>query len=204
LNREGLTLLQNILDVGQRSTGRDFALSSLARLGPLGLRSVVPPPAPVPAPPGALLFHRKLLHGTLDDHFRARRFGGDRLLGGLVFRLLVLVGLQQIRGVEKGALFLADVDERRLNTGKHRFDPAQIDVAHAPAVVGAIHQQLHQAVVFQDRHAGLPLAPVDQDFTLQVRPQPPLELNKKRALRRACPPPNEEHAARARCWGVIV
>ena len=40
----------------------------------------------------------------------------------------------------------------------------------SPPVVGTIHQQLYQAVVFQDRHAGFPLASVDQDLALQMMP----------------------------------
>jgi hypothetical protein len=37
-------------------------------------------------------------------------------------------------------------------------------------VVGPVHEQLYQTVVFQDGHAGFPLAPVDQDLALQVMP----------------------------------
>ena len=36
------------------------------------------------------------------------------------------------------------------------------------AVVRPVYQQLHQSIVFQDRHTGFPLAPIDQDLTLQV------------------------------------
>jgi hypothetical protein len=65
-------------------------------------------------------------------------------------------------------------------------------------VVGAIYQQLYQPIVFQDSEAGFPLASIDQDFTLQMRPQPPLETANEKRARRACPPLVEEHAARAR------
>ena len=35
-------------------------------------------------------------------------------------------------------------------------------------MVGAVDEKLDEAVVFQDRHAGFPLASVDQDLALQV------------------------------------
>jgi hypothetical protein len=91
--------------------------------------------------------------------------------------------------VKKGALVETDIDEGRLNSGKYRVDPAEIDVAYAPAMIGAIDQQFDQTVVFQDGDAGLTLASVDQNFTLQMRPQPPLELRKNALSGLACPPP---------------
>jgi hypothetical protein len=35
-------------------------------------------------------------------------------------------------------------------------------------MVGPVHEELDEAVVFQDCQAGFPLAPVDQDLTLQI------------------------------------
>ena len=52
--------------------------------------------------------------------------------------------------------------------GQHRLDPAEVDVADGAAMVGTVDQQLDQAVVLEDGHAGLPLAPVDQDLALQA------------------------------------
>ena len=86
---------------------------------------------------------------------------------GVLLRLLVLVGLEQVGGVEERALLLADVDERGLDAGQHRFDPAEVDVADGAAMVGAIDEELDQPIVFEDGHAGFPLAPVDQDLALQ-------------------------------------
>ena len=86
----------------------------------------------------------------------------------LVDRILVLVRLEQVGGVEERALLLTDVDEGGLDTGQHRLDPAEVDVTDRAPVVGAVDQQLDQTVVFQDGHAGFPLAPVDQDLALQV------------------------------------
>ena len=70
--------------------------------------------------------------------------------------------------MEERALLLADVDERRLNPGQHRLDAAEVDVPDRAPMVRPVDQQLDQAVVFQDSHAGFPLAPVDQDLALQV------------------------------------
>src|SRR3954463_248520 len=206
LNGKALPLLEDVLDVGEGPAGRDLALTPFAGLGALRLRAVVAPPAPVATAPGALrLGGRIVFDRTLDHRFGSGRVG-DRsgLLRRLFLWFLVFVRLEEIGRVEECALFLTDVDECRLNAREHRLDSAQVDITNGTAVVGTIHQQLNQAIVFQDSHAGLALAPVDQDFTLQMRPQPPLELYEKRALRRACPPPTEEHAARARCWAVIV
>jgi hypothetical protein len=105
--------------------------------------------------------------------------------------------------VEECALLLTDVDEGGLDSREHSLDPPQVDVAHRAPVVGTVHQQFDQPIVFQDSNAGFPLASVDQDFTLQMRPQTPLETTdrKRKRARRACPPLDEEHAARARrCW----
>jgi len=61
---------------------------------------------------------------------------------------------------------MPDVEKRRLNAGEHRVDPPQVNVAdHAP-VVGPIHQQLDEAVVLQDGHAGLALAAIDENLAL--------------------------------------
>src|SRR5205807_5971679 len=51
------------------------------------------------------------------------------VIGGLV----VLLGLDQVGGVEEGALFGPDVDERGLDSRKHGFDRAQVDIAHHAA-----------------------------------------------------------------------
>jgi len=134
----------------------------------MGSARARPAPAPVPAAPATLPLRRSSL---------GRRIGGclGRVVAGLflgsgflLLRLLVLVRLQQVGGVQKRALLLPDIDEGGLDAGKHRLHPAQVDVPHRAAVVGAVYQELHQSIVFQDRHPGFPLASVDQDLTLQV------------------------------------
>ncbi len=70
--------------------------------------------------------------------------------------------------MQKRALLLTYVDKRSLDAGEHRLDPAQVDVPDTAAVVWPIHQELYQSVIFQDGHAGFPLAPIDQDLTLQL------------------------------------
>ncbi len=69
--------------------------------------------------------------------------------------------------MEKRALLLTDVDECGLNSGEDGLDSAEVDVTDGAAVVGTIDQQLYETVVFQDRHAGFPLASIDQDLALQ-------------------------------------
>jgi hypothetical protein len=69
--------------------------------------------------------------------------------------------------VEEGALLLTDVHEGGLDAWQDGFDPAKIDVPDGTPMVGPVDEKLDQAVVFEDGHAGLPLAPVDQDFALQ-------------------------------------
>ena len=107
--------------------------------------------------------------GAASARLGRRRIGLGLLLGlGVLDGLLVLVRLEEVGGVEEGALLLTDVDEGRLDAGQHRLDPSEVDVADRAAMVGTVDQQLDQPVVFQDRHAGFPLAPVDQDLALQV------------------------------------
>jgi hypothetical protein len=110
----------------------------------------------------------------------ALAFGGDRgvgsrgrsgvfgLVGSLVVLpgLFVLVGLEQIGGVEKRALFVADVYEGGLNAGEDRFDPAQIDVSDHPPMVGAVNQQLDKPVVLEDRDPRFARATVDENLAL--------------------------------------
>ena len=117
--------------------------------------------SPAPGPP--------LFGGGLGSP-RPRRPGPRTRLRRLVLvaGLLVLLRLEQIGGVEERALFLADVDEGRLDARQNGFDPAEIDVADGAPVVGTVDQQLDQAVVLEDRHAGFPLASVDQNFALQA------------------------------------
>ena len=118
-----------------------------------------------------------------------------RLVLRLLDRLLVLVRLEQVGGVEERALLLADVDEGRLDARQHRLDPTQVDVADRAAMVGPVHQQLDQTVVFQDGHAGFPLAPVDQDLALQVMPSAAAERHHAPRIR------TPQHAGKeqARC-----
>src|SRR5215813_2522052 len=74
------------------------------------------------------------------------------LLGSLVVLpgLFVLIGLEQVGGMEKGALFVTYVDESRLNARQDRFNAAKIDVSDHPAMVGTVNQQLDEAVVLED------------------------------------------------------
>ena len=157
-------------NVGERAAGRDLALATFGgRVSRWRRHRYRAAAAAIPAAPAAFA-----LGGSRLGRFSAPASSGgsDRrfFFGGvfLFLRLLILVRLEEIGGVKKGALLQTDVDKGGLDAGKDRLHPAQVDVADGAAVVGTVHQQLHQSVVFQDGHAGLPLAPVDQDLALQV------------------------------------
>jgi hypothetical protein len=78
--------------------------------------------------------------------------------------------------VKECAFFLTDIDEGCLNAGENCFDTSEVDVTDRAAVIGPVHQQFYQPIVFQDGHAGFPLAPIDQDFTLQCDLSRPLGI----------------------------
>ena len=69
------------------------------------------------------------------------------VLGGIV------VVLDHIRHVQEARLLDSDVDEGRLNAGKHRIDPSQEHVADQPSLIGAVQHEFHKPVVFQERHS---------------------------------------------------
>jgi hypothetical protein len=56
----------------------------------------------------------------------------------------------QVAGVQEPGFFVADVDERRLNAGQDRVDPAQIHVAHQASCLFAFDHELDQVAVFDD------------------------------------------------------
>src|SRR5439155_20299862 len=97
------------------------------------------------------------------------------VIGGLV----VLLRLDQVGGVEKGALFGSDVDEGGLDSREHGLDRAQVDIAHHAAGVRTIHQELNKAVVLQDRHASLARGPADEYFSFQSRCPRPRSANSR-------------------------
>ena len=84
-------------------------------------------------------------------------------------RLLVLVRLDQVGGVEKGALFSADVEEGSLDAGEDGLDLTEVNVPHHAAGVGTIDQQFNKAVVLENGHAGLPRVAGDQNLALQSK-----------------------------------
>jgi hypothetical protein len=165
---EGLPFLEDLRDVGYRTTGAALAVS----VGLLVTRFLAGPVVAValvaasPAPPAALAPPRAALLGARLPLRRWRGLG--RLgIGLLLTRLFVLVRLQQIGRVEERALLLTNVDEGGLDARQDRFDAAEIDVTDGPPVIGTIDQQLGQPIVLEDRHAGFALASVDQNFALQ-------------------------------------
>ncbi len=151
LDREGLALLEHLADVGHGATGADLTAAALA--APLG-------------------------RGDYRGGATALGLGGFGRLGGIghvgivggFLRLLLVLGFEEVGGVQEGRLALADVDERRLDAGQHCLDPAQVDVADATAMIGTIDQQLDELVVLEDRHPRLARGTGDEDFALHGRP----------------------------------
>src|SRR2546425_10817594 len=91
----------------------------------------------------------------------------------VIGRLVFVFRLDQVGGVEKGALFRPDVDERGLYPRKHGLDRAEVDIAHHAAGVRTIHQELNKAGVLQDRDASLACGPADENFPFQSKgPRP--------------------------------
>src|SRR5689334_12478969 len=132
--------------------------SSAATLGSRRREERPPPPPPLPAPvpaPVAIVF--------------------VVVIGGL----LVLLGLDQVGGVEEGALVSPDVDECGLDSRKHGLDRAQVDIAHHAAGVRTIDQELNKAVVLQDRDAGLARGPADENFPFQSKCPRPRSANSR-------------------------
>jgi len=122
---------------------------ALARLGAtVGISSPATPAFPaatpdsstipaVPAIASIPLGNRRLLR-LLDGE---RRIGGVEGVSVFVGILLVLVGLEEIGGVQEGAFLQAYINERRLDAGQDCFNPSLVDVANGPPVVGPVYQQ---------------------------------------------------------------
>src|SRR2546429_222314 len=97
----------------------------------------------------------------------------------VIGRLVFVFRLDQVRGVEKGALFRSDVDERGLYPRKHGLDRAEVDIAHHAAGIRTIHQELNKAVVLQDRDASLACGPADENFPFQSKCPRPRSANSR-------------------------
>jgi len=69
------------------------------------------------------------------------RIGGVEGVSVFVGILLVLVGFEEIGGMEEGAFFQAYVNEGRLDTGQDCFNPSLVNISNGPPVVGTVHQQ---------------------------------------------------------------
>ena len=115
----------------------------------------------VPLRSGAILGLGDRLGGGLGG---LRSYGGDlvRLIIAVVgIGFLVFVRLEEIGGVQEGALFLADIDKGGLDARQDRVHAAQIDVSdHAP-LIGAVNQQFDEPIVLEDGHSRFARAPVD-------------------------------------------
>ena len=101
----------------------------------------------------------------------------------VVFIIVVVVivvrlvfGKDEIGRVQERALLRADVDERRLNARKNRFDSSEVDVADHAAGVGTVDQELNELVVLEDGDPRFSRVRVDQNFSFhrcpRTRPAP--------------------------------
>jgi hypothetical protein len=85
-----------------------------------------------------------------------------------VLVVVVVVRLDEIGGVEKGALAGTDIDKRRLHARQHGLDLPQIDVSYGPPDVRAVMKDFDQTVVLQDGHARLARAGIDENLAFQT------------------------------------
>jgi len=83
------------------------------------------------------LGNRRLLR-LLGGEPRIRGVEGVSVFVGI---LLVLVGFEEIGGVQESAFFQAYVNEGRLDAGQNRFNPTLVNVSNGAPVVGTVHQQ---------------------------------------------------------------
>ena len=129
LNREHLALLESLGDVGNRAAATDFA----------------PPAVTVP-----LGRNRGGLTG-----FGAFYVQLDLILVAvLVLRVVVILGLEQVRGMEIGTFLESDVNERRLDTAEYGVYPTVVDIADRATLVRAIYQQFDETVVLENGNTG--------------------------------------------------
>ncbi len=152
LDQEGLPLLEDVGDV------RELAAGAAPRAGGAHGRRCPSRVLPVPRlPPG----RRPSGAATVSASSNASSPSSP-------VRLLVFLRLEEIGGVEEGALLEAYINERGLNPGQDRFDLAEVDVADAAAMVRPVDEEFDQTVVLENGHAGFPLAPVDKNFALHA------------------------------------
>jgi hypothetical protein len=160
-------IIRTVEAVIGRTGGITSARAALARgtidrgtIDRLGIAGRVPSPPASPATPGGTgnvgLTHTGGGAVALRDLFR------------LLVRVVLIVGLEEIRGVEERALLESDIDERGLDAGKDRFYASKIDVPDHATMVRAIDQQLNEPVVLQNGHPRLARGAIDQDLALHA------------------------------------
>ena len=147
LDEHRLAALQQVLDGGQlRAAARlPAAAHTIGRLGPCRFG------------------------------FRLGRGSSPFLSAPVRRRPVVLVGLDEVGGVQEGAFLGADVDEGGLDPWQHGVDLPEVDVADHAAGVRAIDQQFNERVVLDDGDPRLARRAIDQDFAFQrsgLRPTP--------------------------------
>ena len=69
-----------------------------------------------------------------------------------------------IRGVQKGCLVHADIDECRLHAGQHPTDLAFVDIAHDAAFGLTFYMHFLQQTVFDQSDPGFGGGNVNQQF----------------------------------------
>ncbi len=122
---------------------------ALAWLGaPAGISRPATPALPATAPGASTIPPVSTIASiSLGNGGLLRLLGGEPRIGSVegvsvfVGILLVLVGLEEIGGVQEGAFLQAYVNERRLDAGQDCFNPSLVNVSNGPPVVGTVHQQ---------------------------------------------------------------
>ena len=91
----------------------------------------------------------------------------------VIGRLVFVFRLDQVGGVEKGALFGTDVDKGGLKSRQDRIDFPEVNIADHPTGFGTVDEELNELVVLEDGDPRLARGRVDQNLSFHrgSRPQ---------------------------------
>src|SRR5688572_3564877 len=86
------------------------------------------------------------------------------IIGIIVAVAVRVFGVDDVGSVQKRTLLGPNVYEGCLDSRKYRFDTTEVNVAHHPAGIGSINQQLDELIVLENGDARFSWRRVDQDF----------------------------------------
>ena len=116
-----------------------------------GTRSPVTIPIAVAVPLTAILTRRPFVAGHAIDVF--------------------VLFFQEVRYVQERIALQAQIDEGRLHARQHARHAALVDTPGERIFIGPLEVNLHQLIVFQERHSGF--VPIGRNHQFLAHPQPP-------------------------------